>query len=180
MKILPSICILILMMSAVQALSVSISMSDGSSVYTESTTTSMEDGDFLLSHSVLSMTGDQMNSFTTLDASGNGSVEVNRTLDSTDDVATESSVSEAGGSIKAKFGLKSNGHDVQWMDNATIRNADKASFSLDRTGCNAVVSITHGSMNASDSVTIRPGWHILGRVGQADIKTKVAFNVSVG
>jgi hypothetical protein len=180
MKLLYSLLVLILMTSAVNALAVSISMSDGSSTYTESTTTNMDIGDSLLSKTVFGLAGNQMNSFTTLDASGNGSVEVDRTLSSTGFVSTASSVSETGGSIHAQFGLKLNGNDLQWMDNATIRNADNASFSLNRQGCNAFVTLTNGSMNANDMVTFKPGWNAWGIHSPPSIKTKVAFNVSVG
>lgn len=180
MKLLYAILGLMLMANAANAISTSISMSDGSSTYTESMTANMEVGDSLLSQSILSLAGNQMNSYTTLEASGDGSVEVVRTLGSTGIVSTSSSVSETGGSINAKLGLNLNGKDLQWMDNVTIRDADKARFSLDRAGCNAFVELTNGSMNAHDLVTVHPGWHAFGITSLPDIKTKVGFNVSVG
>lgn len=180
MRILPLFCILFLMISASEALSVSISMSDGASVYTESTTADMEDGDSLLSHSVLSMAGNQMNSFTTLDAKGNGSVEVDRSLSSTEFTSTESSVSETGGEIHAKFGINFDGNALSWMDNVTIRDANSAGFSLDHNGCSAFMTLTNGSMNANSMVKVTPGWNAWGLHSPADVKTKVAMNVSIG
>lgn len=168
------LCILMLLIMPASALSASISMSDGASTYTETLTADMEPGDSLLSHTVMSLAGNQINSFTTLDAEGNGSIQVDR---STEQVS--SSVSETGGKIHAEFGISTDGHKLQWMDNATIRDADKAEFNLHADKLDAFVALKHGSMNLNSMVKVTPGWNAWGMHSPADIKTKVGFNVSL-
>jgi uncharacterized surface anchored protein len=173
------LCILMLLIMPASALSVGISMSDGASVYTETTTTHLEMSDSFRSQTRMSLAGNQLNSYTVLDKEGNGSIEVTRTLRSTERVSVESSVSETGGKLHAEFGMMLNGHDLQWMDNATIRNADKARFSIRTDRLNAFVELTNGSMNANSMVMVKPGWNAWGLHSPADIKSKVAFNVSL-
>lgn len=127
MRTIPLVCVLVMLIGAAQAISVSISMSDGSSTFSSSTTANLgvdeyltETTQFVLAPGAMDVRGHLVT---------NGDVSVHRSSRGPSKHTTaDTYLSSTDGVLENTYMFQAVGMDFNWKDNATMTNASSMSY----------------------------------------------------